>query len=213
MKNTIGDRIRTARKAANLSQSQLGKAVGVAGSGVSQWESDSTEPTGRKLIALCHKLGVTPEHILTGIDNNRDKTGYPVVNPQTIDEYLSNEGPLKADQYVRSLRNYPANTFCWLVPDDSLQSVIPEGSTVFIDPDLDINNPAFDAVMMISLIKVRNRHALRERHDDFGKIVYIATNGDHRTITAAECKVLGHVVGIAERTWSGSEIELLNRAD
>jgi len=57
-KTGLGGRIAAARKNANLSQTELGKAFGLTRSAVSQWESEGTEPTPSNLRAIATRCGV-----------------------------------------------------------------------------------------------------------------------------------------------------------
>jgi transcriptional regulator with XRE-family HTH domain len=64
--NTAGFRIRERRKALNLTQRELGKAVGVAHVTISQWERDDTAPSGKNLFALSDALQCSPTWVLLG---------------------------------------------------------------------------------------------------------------------------------------------------
>ena len=56
---TLGEQIQSLRKAAGLSQEELGDKLGVARQSVSKWESDTTIPELDKLIAMSRLFGVT----------------------------------------------------------------------------------------------------------------------------------------------------------
>lgn len=58
---TLGQKIRSAREKAGLTQTQLGDAVGVTRAAVSQWESDSNGPTLQTMLRICSVLGLTPD--------------------------------------------------------------------------------------------------------------------------------------------------------
>jgi len=58
-KSTIGERIRAARVARNLSQDALGDAVGVRGATISRYESDDLRPTLATLEAIADELGAS----------------------------------------------------------------------------------------------------------------------------------------------------------
>lgn len=66
--DTMGKRIKTLRKAMDLTQQELGERLGVSKGNVSQWESDATEPKPDKLIVLSRIFGVSVEYLKTGID-------------------------------------------------------------------------------------------------------------------------------------------------
>lgn len=62
---SIGSSIRSARKARNLSQSDIADQLGVTVQAVSQWERDETIPTGINLLKLSGILGIELPH---GVD-------------------------------------------------------------------------------------------------------------------------------------------------
>lgn len=54
-----GERIKAAREAANMTQEQLGKKIGVTGVTIMRYEKDQREPTQKTLRHLADVLGVT----------------------------------------------------------------------------------------------------------------------------------------------------------
>lgn len=64
--DTLGTRIRKARKDAGLSQGELGKQFGITREAVSLWEADTNAPTMDKLGTIAKRLGVSAEWLLTG---------------------------------------------------------------------------------------------------------------------------------------------------
>lgn len=68
-KTGLGGRIAAARKKANLSQTELGKAFDLTRSSVSQWESEGTEPTPSNLRAIAIRCGVDYHWLATGEGN------------------------------------------------------------------------------------------------------------------------------------------------
>ena len=61
---TLGEQIQALRKAAGMSQEELGDRLGVARQSVSKWESDSTIPELDKLIAMSKLFGVSVGSLL-----------------------------------------------------------------------------------------------------------------------------------------------------
>lgn len=61
---TLGEQIQALRKAAGMSQEELGDRLGVARQSVSKWESDSTIPELDKLIAMSRLFGVSVGRLL-----------------------------------------------------------------------------------------------------------------------------------------------------
>ncbi len=68
----IGERIRTARKGAGLTQAELAEKAGVAAITVHQYESGKRQPRIEHLVSIAAALGVHPLYLLDGIDENGD---------------------------------------------------------------------------------------------------------------------------------------------
>lgn len=72
---TLGQKIRQAREAKGLSQSQVGQLFGISRSAVSQWESDAVVPETQKLKALAAALGKDVGWLL---ENGKDQPVFEV---------------------------------------------------------------------------------------------------------------------------------------
>ena len=66
MELELKDRIAAVRKAAGLTQEQLGELVGVTRQAVSKWESGQTAPDAATIAALCQALHVSADYVLLG---------------------------------------------------------------------------------------------------------------------------------------------------
>lgn len=64
----LNERIASVRKAAGLTQEQLGELAGVSRQAVSKWESGQAVPDALTLAALCRKLHVSADYLLLGVD-------------------------------------------------------------------------------------------------------------------------------------------------
>ena len=62
--SSIGDRIRSARKAMKYSQPTLAGLVGVSKATISFWENDLNSPNGENLVTLARVLKTSPSYIL-----------------------------------------------------------------------------------------------------------------------------------------------------
>ena len=60
----LKDRIAAVRRAAGLTQEQLGELLGVSRQAVSRWESGQTSPDAATLAALCEGLQVSADYLL-----------------------------------------------------------------------------------------------------------------------------------------------------
>lgn len=63
---SVGERITELRKAQNLSQTALAKAMDVSRQAVSKWENDLAAPASDKLILLAEVLDTEVEYLATG---------------------------------------------------------------------------------------------------------------------------------------------------
>ena len=64
----LNERIASVRKAAGLTQEQLGELVNVSRQAVSKWESGQAVPDVLTVAELCRKLHVSADYLLLGID-------------------------------------------------------------------------------------------------------------------------------------------------
>lgn len=63
---TMGERIKAARKASGLTQSQVADACDVTKGAVSQWEKDGTVPELKSFLKFCQKTRAAADFILLG---------------------------------------------------------------------------------------------------------------------------------------------------
>ena len=66
MEQTVGGRIREARKARGRTQQDVADALGLSRPSVLQWEKDITSPSQANLLKLCDYLAVGIDDLLTG---------------------------------------------------------------------------------------------------------------------------------------------------
>jgi phage repressor protein C with HTH and peptisase S24 domain len=62
----MGGRIRAAREEKDAAQAALGRACGVSRAAVSQWEADTSEPSGTNLVKIARFLGVSEAWLAEG---------------------------------------------------------------------------------------------------------------------------------------------------
>ena len=74
----LGDRIAAVRRAAGLTQEQLGELVGVTRQAVSKWESGQTVPDAVTVGRLCLALHVSADYVLLGKEPEETERSAPV---------------------------------------------------------------------------------------------------------------------------------------
>ena len=72
---SLNERIAQARRAAGLSQEQLGEALGVSRQAVSKWESGQTRPDLDSLSAMCELFHLSADYLLLGREDARSEGG------------------------------------------------------------------------------------------------------------------------------------------
>ncbi len=82
----LNERIIRVRKAAGLTQEQLGEVVGVSRQAVSKWESGAATPDLATMARLCEALGVSADYLLLGREAGSEENGegtVSVASPRT----------------------------------------------------------------------------------------------------------------------------------
>ena len=72
MSKLLGSRIRQARRAAHLSQSQLADKIGAHPTSVSDWERGRNAPSARHLLSIAQATGTSIEHFSSNGDEEDD---------------------------------------------------------------------------------------------------------------------------------------------
>ena len=79
----FGDRIRDARKAAQLTQCQLAERLGVSNTSISNWEKGLSRPNADMIQKLCAYLSLQPNYFY-GTENAPADTGKRTVSDDDI---------------------------------------------------------------------------------------------------------------------------------
>lgn len=70
----LGDELRKAREAANLTQEQLSFAAEIDRTYVSQLENNKKSPTINVLFRICDSLGVSASEVIAQVERSRKAT-------------------------------------------------------------------------------------------------------------------------------------------
>ncbi|SQH76964.1 HTH-type transcriptional regulator PrtR [Shewanella benthica] len=162
---TLGIRSKERRKLIKLTQLELSKLVGVSSVTISQWESGDTSPNGQNLYKLAKALKCDPDWLLFGHDKNFEGKGSDwtgslelwgnetVLSKDEVEvpfftevELSAGDGNIPAQEnhgpklrFARStlkrLGVQPENVACVKVSGNSMEPVLPNGSTVGVDTD------------------------------------------------------------------------------
>lgn len=90
----IGERITRKREAAGLSQSELGRRLGISAQAVQKWESGRATPRNSKLSSIASILSTSVQFLLQGDDDRKAHTQVGVSDIDSWDEST----PLEDDE-------------------------------------------------------------------------------------------------------------------
>ena len=147
-KHLIGERLKTARELAGLTQSQVAERLSVAEMTVYRWETGRFEPSFAKLQALANLLQQPMEGLLGGIPTAGESGGSPESNASAPVAHVRLKGYLSAglsrDDWDADLGTVPVSEhvalqypglYALVVSGDSLESQgIRSDDLLFLDP-------------------------------------------------------------------------------
>jgi len=131
--HTFAARLKSRREALNLSQAQLGKAIGVHRSSISAYEDKKRTPTANVFMDMAETLQVSPKWLMGLSDVMKGCVHVPVYKLPSQGNIL--ETP--ENMAMTEPTTYDENIgFCVIVEDDSMQGVrIYPGDIVCIKKD------------------------------------------------------------------------------
>ena len=145
---TIGDRIRSARKAAGLNQADLAARVGVSQPAVANWESGVHDPRRMMLTRIAETLGVSPDWLASGARSPREADKHPVaayirrplrhtpvIAPTDAVRMLTNPD---VDPHTCALDYIPVTSaaeklFALFVDDEAIDRAFPRDTLIVVD--------------------------------------------------------------------------------
>ena len=86
---TFGDRVAAAREAANMTQKELAKRLGIKLSTLEGWEADTSEPRANRLSMMAGLLNVSMMWLLNGDGEGVDAPEDETDMPEGMDEILA----------------------------------------------------------------------------------------------------------------------------
>ncbi|WP_435310407.1 helix-turn-helix domain-containing protein [Primorskyibacter sedentarius] len=86
---TFGDRVAAAREAANMTQKELAKRLGVKLSTLESWEADTSEPRANRLSMMAGLMNVSIMWLLNGDGEGVEAPEDEVEMPEGLNEILA----------------------------------------------------------------------------------------------------------------------------
>ena len=103
----ISDRVFDKLEELNMTQKEFAEKTGIPQSTVSDWRKKRTNPTAEKIMSICKVLGVTPEGLLSGVEQ-RGKRGnklnwYAIDSSTDLGRIVSTYNSLDSEMQERVL--------------------------------------------------------------------------------------------------------------
>ncbi|WP_413734373.1 LexA family protein [Sodalis sp. RH21] len=143
---TLGQRVKTLRKDRKLTQSQVGKALGVSDVTIGYWERDLNEPGGKSLTNLARYFGVSEEYLLYGKNEESNvmpaslgTTSIPIISfVQAVawsaeSDARSLEGNV---DYILTDQKLSPSSFALRLKGRSMEPEFTEGDIIIVDPEI-----------------------------------------------------------------------------
>ncbi len=194
MANILGDRIKTARKQAGLTQGELAKKLGIAYPTLNKYERGHRVPDSSILSHISGILKCNPGWLLTGDGNDTEaqtvQTTRTLVLKKVPDEFPEQVSE-ESCEYI-SLPDVPDDTYAVIVKGDSMTPAIREGDyAIFTDND-NINSG--------DIVIINNEWGesmLKRFHVKDDKTYLISDNPEYPPLPPdAPYKIIGKVIAI-----------------
>lgn len=76
-KMTVSERILRLIDESNLTQKEFSERTGIPQSTISDWRKKATNPSSDKILIICKTLNVTPEWLLSGVEEDGGRANKP----------------------------------------------------------------------------------------------------------------------------------------
>ena len=194
----IGSKIKAARKAAHIGQAELGEAIGIGKSSISEWESGKRSPDIDKVKDIAKVLNVTPTYLMgwkeEDVPDQRPlpagllpvvkrripiighvAAGVPIMAEREYEEYEDDTYGISCDYVLR-------------VEGDSMEPRVLDGDVVYVrqQPDVDDGPIAVvgvdDSVTLKVVYHLPNGLQLVSLNPKYKPMIYTQSNTDYLAI-------------------------------
>lgn len=147
---SFGSQLKSARKAANLTQRQLADAIGAKHNSVSDWENDKNRPGPDTIAEICGVLHISPNYLLAGVA--QIPLGFeplPQMSRVPLVGNIACGTPIIAEQNIEGYVSVPDEwhaSFTLKCKGDSMEPRIKDGDLVAIRQQPEVENGEIAAV-------------------------------------------------------------------
>lgn len=203
---TIGSRLKAARKAKKMTQKELSDSAQVSATSIVYWERDEIEPKSKNLAALARALDCAPDFLMYGATFGEEVSiaQFHSRVPLISWAVLSGRGvvPMRADVEATDWLYCPIQcgkrTFAIKVDSDSMVSQNPNaksypiGTTIFVDPDVAASNGCRVVAKKSNSTAATFKEYIKDGGDSYLKPI----NPQYPTVLMdSDTKIIGVVIG------------------
>lgn len=220
MRETIGQRIRRYREERQLTQQEVGDAVGRSRVAVSKWESGNTKDLKRdSLVGIAKLFGVSLEELLGATSLHSTLTARALLTGKLTDAnaapgpdivgkvpliswvragefcgVVDNFAPGDAEEWLPMVHKLGPHAYALRVQGDSMTASYgrsyPDGAILFVDPEAHITN----GCRVIAKIPGANEATFKVYAEDAGQRFLKPLNPQYPTITMTSDMIICGVV-------------------
>lgn len=201
--------LREERKKCGLTQSEVGRSLGVSQQAVAKWEQNATEPRAQDLIRLAALYNVTVDYLL-GRESNPRLSGQPIIQDGMAYKRLpilasvACGDPIYAEDSYENyiLQSMETNAdFCVVAEGDSMINArIFDGDLVFVHKQEMVNNGEIAVVAIGETATIKRVYYYEQNH----KLMLMPENPAHAPQVYVDeelenTRILGKVVSFFSR--------------
>lgn len=203
---TIGSRIKAARKAKKMTQKDLSDSAEVSATSIVYWERDEIEPKSKNLASLARALDCAPDFLMYGATFGEEvsiaqfHSRVPLIKWASVQK--SKGGPMSKEVDVLDWLYCPVqcgkNTFALKVDSDSMVSPdpraksYPTGTIIFVDPDAEISNGSRVVARKSTSTEATFKEYIKDGGDNYLKPI----NPQYPTVQMdSDTVIIGVVIG------------------
>ncbi len=191
----IGSKIKAARKAAHMGQAELGEAIGIGKSSISEWESGKRSPDIDKVKDIAKVLNVTPTYLMgwkeEDVPDQRplpagllpiEKRRIPILGPIAAGTPLTAER--EYDNYISIAGDSHHADAALRIEGDSMTPRYLDGDLVLIRLQDDVDNGQIAAVCIDDCITLKRLYhmphgvQLVSENPKYAPMMFDASNSD-----------------------------------
>jgi len=199
---SIGSRIRTARKAKNMTQKELSTMASVSATSIVYWERDEIEPKSKNLASLARALNVAPDYLVHGAVFGEGLSIAPLHSRVPLLKWADLNNGLKmekanAESWLYCPTQCGEGTFALRVDNDLMVSQnqnsksYPEGTIIFIDPDAPLRSGC-----RVIAKKLNSLATFKEYIVDGGDAYLKPINPQYPTVLMeSDTEIIGIIIG------------------